>query len=51
MEFLLNLILGIVAGFLADFILGRMKVTDPIKVILAVLIGIVVFLADLAERF
>jgi hypothetical protein len=51
MTLLLNLIIAIVAGFIADYILGRVGVADPIKVVLAVLVAIVVFLANPAGYF
>lgn len=49
MVFLLNLILAIAAGMLSNYILILSSVKDPVKIILAVLVGIAVFLADFAS--
>ena len=48
MRFLINLILAILAGFLSRYILNSLKVTDPVAVLLAILVGILVFFMDLA---
>lgn len=50
MHFILNIIFGLIAGFLTDYVLARMGVSDPVKVLVAVLVGVVVFLADLASQ-
>lgn len=46
MRFLLDLLIALAAGFGADYVLARLKMTDPLKVVIAVIIGIVVFLAN-----
>lgn len=48
MNFILNLIIAIIVGFLADAIMARCGVTDPVKVLLAVLLGILVFFMNIA---
>ena len=50
MVLILNLIFGILAFLLAEYILGRVKVSDPLKVVLALLVGLVVFLANLGSQ-
>jgi hypothetical protein len=50
MHLLLNLILAVLAFILTDFVLARMNVGDPVKVLVAVLVAIVVFFADLASN-
>lgn len=50
MVLLLNIVLGLLAGVLADYLLGRAGVSDPVKLIVAVLVGVVVFLANLAAQ-
>lgn len=40
---LVVLLLAILAGFLADFVLARMGVPDPAKIIISVIVGVVVF--------
>ncbi len=51
MVFLLNFIIAIVVGFMTDYVLARIGVTDPVKIILAVLVAIAVLLANFASRF
>jgi hypothetical protein len=48
---LLNLILAVVFGFIALYVLRSVAKTwdDGIRVLIAVLIGVVVFFADLAQ--
>lgn len=46
MSLLLNLLIAVIAGFVADYILGRCGVGDPIKVLIAVVVAVVVFLAN-----
>lgn len=48
MHLLLNIVFAILAGVLADWLFARLGLTDPIKVVLAVLVGIVIFFANLA---
>lgn len=48
MNFLLNLLIALIIGFLSDAIMVRCGVTDPVKVLTAVLIGIVVFFLNIA---
>lgn len=50
MEFLLNIIFGILAGLLALWLLQELGLQRKIAVVLSVLIGIVVFMLDLAAR-
>lgn len=50
MIFLLNIVFGLLAGWLTDYVLGRAGVDSPIRVIIAVVVGIVVFLANLAAQ-
>lgn len=49
-QVLINLIIAVLAGLLTDYVLGRCKVVDPIKVIVAVLVGGLVFFMNLAAR-
>ena len=50
MILLLNLAFGLLAGWLTDYLLGRAGVDQPIRVIIAVIVGIVVFFANLAAQ-
>lgn len=50
MVFILNVLFGLVAGVLTDFVLRRVGVADPAKVLIAVIVGIVVFLANFAAQ-
>lgn len=45
MHLLLSLLVALLAGFLADYVAGRAGLTDPPKIIVAVLVGVVTFLA------
>lgn len=51
MHFLLNALIALLVGFLADYILARCGVSDPIKVIIAVIIGVLVYIANPAGYF
>lgn len=51
MILLLNLLIAFLAGVLADYILGRSGVADPVKLIVAVIVGILVFLLSPAAHF
>lgn len=50
MHFLLNVLFGIIAFFLSDYALARIGATDPIKVVGAFIVGIVVYLANFAGQ-
>lgn len=50
MEFILNVLFAFAAGFGTEWLLGRMSVPDPLKAVLAVIVGIVVFFANFAAR-
>lgn len=50
MEFLLNLLFGLLAGVLAYWLLGKCRVTDPAAAVIAVIVGLIVFLADFAKH-
>ncbi len=50
MVFLLNIVFGLLAGYLSRYVMAQMKVTDPVNIILAVIFGIVVFLLNLAAH-
>lgn len=50
MNLIVNIILAVVAFFATDYVLVRMKVSDPLKVALAALVAILVFLANFAAR-
>lgn len=50
MHLVLNLLIALIAGFLTDFVLGRAGVPDPLKVVIAVLVALLVFFADLASQ-
>lgn len=47
MRIVLNIIFGLLAGVLADLVMRRMAVADPLKIIIAILIGVVVFIANI----
>lgn len=48
MIFLINLLFALGAGALANYVMAQMGVDNPIRIILAVIIGIVVFMLNLA---
>lgn len=48
MIFLLNLVFGLLAGWLTDYVLARMGVEAPVRVVVAVIVGIIIFLLNLA---
>lgn len=50
MDFLLNIIFAILAGLLVLWISGELGLKRQIAVVLSILVGIVVFMADLAAR-
>lgn len=50
MVFLLDIVFGILAGFLTLWIAGELRAPRPVAVVLAVLVGFVVFLAGLGAR-
>ena len=50
MIFLLNLLFAFLAGMLANYLLATTGVSDPIKIILAIIVGFVVFFANLAAQ-
>lgn len=50
MVLLLNIAFGLLAGWLADYIMGRARVDNPIRVIIAVIVGVIVFAANLAAQ-
>lgn len=50
MNFLLNIIFAILAGLFTLWVAGEFGAKRQIAVILAILIGLVVFLANLAAR-
>lgn len=50
LEFLLNLLFGVGAWYLTDYLLSRLGVSDPVKVIVAFIVGVLVFVADWADK-
>lgn len=51
MEFLLNVAFGLLAGWFVDWLLEKkMGVDGTVAVIVAVIVGLIVFLSDLAAR-
>lgn len=50
MILLLNIAFGLLAGWLTDYVLARAGVDNPIRVVVAVIVGIVVFAANLAAQ-
>lgn len=49
MNLVVNLLLAVLTFCAVDFILARMGLVDPAKVLLAVLLAIVVFFANFAS--
>lgn len=50
MEFLLNLLFGILAGALALWLCEACGLRKPASAVIAVIVGLIVFLSDLATR-
>ncbi len=50
MNFLINVVLGLLAGWLTDYILTRVGVANPIRVGIAVIVGVLVFMANFAVQ-
>lgn len=50
MHLLVNLILAILGGWLAYYVVSKAGADKPVTVIIGVLVGLVVFLADLASE-
>ena len=50
MAFLLNILFGLLAGFGASYVCRRLGVGDPIAFVVGLIVGIIVFLANLAVR-
>lgn len=50
MILLLNIVFGLLAGWLTDYVLGRAGVDAPIRVFAAVVVGLIVFFANLAAQ-
>ena len=50
MTLLLNIVFAVIAYLIADNLFAKAKVEQPIRVILAVLVALLVFFANIAER-
>ena len=50
MLFLINVVFGLLAGWLADYLLERVGVQSKPRVIIATMVGLIVFLANLAVK-
>lgn len=50
MIFFLNVIFGLLAGYLTDYLLARGRVSVPIRTIVAILVGFIVYFANLAVQ-
>lgn len=50
MVILLNIVFGLLAGWLTDYVLARIGVDAPVREIVAVVVGIIVFLLNLAAQ-
>lgn len=51
MLILINLIIALLAGALARWLLGACRVNDPVNALVAVLVGILVFMLNLGANF
>lgn len=50
MIFLLNLLMALIAGFLTDYVLTRAGAKTPLPILIAVLVGVIVFLVNPAAQ-
>jgi hypothetical protein len=50
MELILNLLFAVLGFVAADYVLGQLNVPQPLRVCCALLVAILVFLANLASR-
>lgn len=48
--FLLNILVAVLAFILADYILARVNVTDPLKTVIALIVAVLAFLAGIGGR-
>jgi len=50
MHFLLNILFGVLGGFLASYIARRCHVSDPAAVIIGLTVGVIIFICNFAAQ-
>lgn len=50
MVILLNIVFGLLAGWLTDYVLVKAGVDAPVRTVVAVIVGIIIYLLNIADQ-